>query len=87
MTKNIEIYTTMFCPFCSQAKKLLKNKGVSYKEIDVTVSGGLRQEMMKRAGGAHTVPQIFVDGEHVGDSDYVHMLDNAGKLDTILGLN
>jgi glutaredoxin 3 len=83
--KNIEIYTTMFCPFCSRAKKLLNNKNVSYKEIDVTVSADLRQEMMQRAGGAHTVPQIFVDGKHIGDSDYIHRLDESGKLDHILG--
>lgn len=85
--KNVEIYTTMFCPYCTRAKKLLKNKGVSFKEIDVTISGGLRQEMTKRSGGAHTVPQIFVDGEHIGDSDYLQVLDGAGKLNTILGTN
>ncbi|WP_443024268.1 glutaredoxin 3 [Sneathiella sp.] len=83
--KNIEIYTTMFCPFCSRAKKLLKQKGVAYKEIDVTVSGDLRQEMTKRAGGSYTVPQVFIDGEHIGDCNYLYMLDDAGKLDPILG--
>ncbi|MZR29022.1 glutaredoxin 3 [Sneathiella litorea] len=84
--KNVEIYTTMFCPFCSRAKKLLKSKGVNYKEIDVTVAGDLRQEMTRRADGAHTVPQIFIDGDHIGDSDYIHMLDANGKLDQILGI-
>ncbi len=83
--KEIEIYTTMFCPFCSRAKKLLTAKGVDYKEIDVTVSADLRQEMIQRAGGAHTVPQIFVDGEHVGDCNYLYMLEDSGKLDPILG--
>jgi len=83
--KNIEIYTTMFCPFCSRAKKLLNQKGVAYKEIDVTVSGDLRQEMTKRARGSYTVPQVFVDGEHIGDCNYLYMLDDAGKLDPILG--
>ncbi|MCR9212975.1 MAG: glutaredoxin 3 [Proteobacteria bacterium] len=83
--KEIEIYTTMFCPFCSRAKKLLKTKGVNFKEIDVTVSADLRQEMMQRAGGAHTVPQVFVDGEHIGDCNYLYMLDGSGKLDPILG--
>ncbi|MBO0331990.1 glutaredoxin 3 [Sneathiella sp. CAU 1612] len=85
--KKIEIYTTMFCPFCSRAKKLLNGKGVDYKEIDVTVAGDLREEMTRRSGGAHTVPQIFVDGNHIGDSDYVHMLDANGKLDKILGIS
>ena len=85
--KKIEIYTTMFCPFCSRAKKLLNNKGVDYKEIDVTVDGALREEMTRRANGAYTVPQIFVDGDHIGDSDQIHMLDAKGKLDHILGIN
>jgi glutaredoxin 3 len=83
--KNVEIYTTMFCPFCSRAKKLLNQKGVAYKEIDVTVSGDLRKEMTQRAGGSYTVPQVFVDGEHIGDCNYLYMLDDAGKLDPILG--
>ncbi|MAL78443.1 MAG: glutaredoxin 3 [Sneathiella sp.] len=84
--KRIEIYTTMFCPYCARAKKLLKEKGVDYQEIDVTVAGDLREEMTKRAHGAYTVPQIFIDGEHLGDSDYLHKLDADGKLDQILGI-
>tara|TARA_R110002072_G_scaffold218000_1_gene375700 strand:+ start:237 stop:497 length:261 start_codon:yes stop_codon:yes gene_type:complete len=84
--KRIEIYTTMFCPYCARAKKLLKEKGVDYQEIDVTVAGDLREEMTKRAHGAYTVPQIFIDGEHLGDSDYLHKLDADGKLDQILGV-
>lgn len=83
--KSIEIYTTMFCPFCSRAKSLLKNKGLSFEEIDVTVDATRRKEMMKRSEGAHTVPQIFIDGEHIGDCDFVHRLDASGKLDQILG--
>mgnify|MGYP003631347570 CR=1 FL=1 len=75
--KRIEIYTTMFCPYCARAKKLLKEKGVA---------GDLREEMTKRAHGAYTVPQIFIDGEHLGDSDYLHKLDADGKLDQILGV-
>ncbi|TNE34691.1 MAG: glutaredoxin 3 [Alphaproteobacteria bacterium] len=85
--KKVEIYTTMFCPFCARAKKLLKEKGIAYTEIDVTVDGAQRDEMTRRAKGAYTVPQIFVDGEHVGDCDYVHMLDGQGKLNHILGIN
>ena len=76
----------MFCPYCARAKKLLKEKGVDYQEIDVTVAGDLREEMPKRAHGAYTVPQIFIDGEHLGDSDYLHKLDADGKLDQILGV-
>ena len=83
--KKVEIYTTMLCPFCSRAKSLLKKKGVQFKEIDVTTDLRGREEMRKRSGGAHTVPQIFVSGEHIGDCDYVHRLDAAGKLDQILG--
>ncbi|WP_334127952.1 glutaredoxin 3 [Sneathiella sp.] len=84
--KKVEIYTTMFCPYCARAKKLLKSKGVDFKEIDVTVDGDLREEMTRRASGARTVPQIFVDGKHLGDSDYIHMLDAEGKLDQRLGI-
>ena len=84
--KRIEIYTTLFCPYCARAKKLLKEKGVDYQEIDVTVADDLREEMTKRAHGAYTVPQIFIDGEHLGDSDYLHKLDADGKLDQILGV-
>ncbi len=83
--KNIEIYTTMFCPFCARAKSLLKSKGVAFEEIDVTIDAPRRQEMTKRAEGAHTVPQIFVDGEHIGDCDFIHRLDASGNLDQILG--
>ncbi len=83
--KSVEIYTTMFCPFCSRAKSLLKSKGVAFEEIDVTVDGNRRKEMVKRAEGAYTVPQIFIGGEHIGDCDFVHKLDASGKLDQILG--
>jgi len=82
--KDVEIYTTMMCPFCSRAKSLLKKKGVSYKEIDVTTDLRGRETMRKRAGGAHTVPQIFVGGKHIGDCDQIHQLDAKGKLDQIL---
>ncbi|OUR76488.1 glutaredoxin 3 [Alphaproteobacteria bacterium 46_93_T64] len=82
--KNIEIYTTMFCPFCSRAKSLLKSKGVKYTEIDVTVDAKGRQEMIKRAEGATSVPQIFIQGEHIGDCDFIHKLDASGQLDQIL---
>ncbi len=82
--KTIEIYTTMFCPFCSRAKSLLNSKGVKYKEIDVTSDLKGRKEMTKRSGGATSVPQVFVNGNHIGDCDYIHKLDASGELDHIL---
>lgn len=83
--KSIEIYTTMFCPFCTRAKSLLKSKGVAFEEVDVTSDLKRRQEMAKRSEGAQSVPQIFIDGEHIGDCDFIHRLDASGKLDQILG--
>jgi len=83
---KVEIYTSPFCPFCHAAKRLLEKKGVAYAEIDVTMVPGARQEMAKRAGGASTVPQIFADGRHLGDSDFIHALEAEGRLDAALGL-
>lgn len=81
---RVEIYTTPTCPYCRAAKQLLARKGVSYEEIDVSRDPALRQAMTKRAGGSRTVPQIFVNGQHVGDCDRIHALDDAGRLDPIL---
>jgi len=81
---KIEIYTTLFCPFCIRAKRVLRKKGVAYDEIDVTMKPGGRAKMRERAGGAHTVPQIFVDGKHIGDCDRIHALDAEGELDKLL---
>jgi glutaredoxin 3 len=83
---NIEIYTTPFCPFCVRAKQLLKSKGVEFKEIDVMMSASKRREMSEMAGGATSVPQIFVDGEHIGDCDGIHAMDACGQLDPVIGL-
>ncbi len=83
---KIVIYTTVFCPFCSRAKQLLKRKGVEFDEIDIMMDPGKRAEMMERAGGAYTVPQIFADDRHVGDCDGLERLERAGKLDAALGL-
>jgi len=82
---KIEIYTTPFCPFCARAKKLLKSKGVAFEEIDVMMSPGKRREMTERAG-SHTVPQIFADGEYVGDCTGIYELDAEGRLDAKLGV-
>lgn len=81
---EVTIYATMFCPYCSRAKRLLDGKGVQYTEIDVDMTAGAREEMVKKAGGRRTVPQIFIDGAHVGGSDDLHALDRAGKLDPML---
>ncbi len=83
---KIEIYTTPFCPFCARAKNLLGEKGVEFTEHDVMMDAAARKEMAAKAG-ARSVPQIFVDGAHIGDCDGIHALDSEGKLDALLGLN
>ncbi len=82
---NVEIYLTQSCPFCSRAKKLLDKKGAGYTEIDVSAPED-REKMKERAGGQHTVPQIFIDGKHVGGCDELFELDMDGDLDPMLGL-
>jgi glutaredoxin 3 len=82
---GIEIYTSPWCGYCHRAKRLLDKKGVQYAEYDVTVEPGRRQEMMQRAAGRHTVPQIFIDDEGIGGCDELFELDFDGKLDPMLG--
>ena len=82
--KTVEIYTTPICGFCHAAKRLLTNKGVSFTEIDVMRDRDRKAEMMQRANGRHTVPQIFVGETHVGGCDELYALDRAGKLDPLL---
>jgi glutaredoxin 3 len=84
MPKPIEIYTTPICPYCIRAKRLLQQKGAEFREIDVMMDGGARAEMMRRANGRRTVPQIFIGGEHVGGSDDLYALEQAGRLDAML---
>ena len=81
---SVEIYTTRYCPFCSAAKALLKCKGVSYSEIDIGRDWERRGEMIQRANGRMTVPQIFIGVVHVGGSDELYALERAGKLDPLL---
>ena len=81
---TIEIYTTPTCPYCLAAKALLDNKGVAYTEMTVIGDPAKRQEMLERANGSHTVPQIFVDGQHIGGFDDMNALDRQGKLDPLL---
>ena len=83
---KVEIYTKMFCGYCHRAKRLLDSKGVDYVEYDITMNGALRDEMVGRAPGARTVPQIFIDGKGVGGSDDLALLERQGKLDSMLGL-
>jgi glutaredoxin 3 len=83
---EIELYTTMFCPYCSRARALLQRKGVAFVDIDIAEEPARRDEMIQRARGRSTVPQIFIDGEHIGGCDDLVALDRAGKLDTKLGL-
>ena len=81
---KIEMYTKMFCPFCTRAKKLLDSKGVAYEERDISMGGPLRAEMLARAQGRSTVPQIFIGGTHVGGSDDLAALEREGRLDALL---
>ncbi|ABC21542.1 glutaredoxin 3 [Rhodospirillum rubrum] len=80
----VEIFTTPSCPYCRRAKALLGDKGVAYREIDVSGDPRLREEMTRRAGGRSTVPQIFIDGRALGGCDDIHALDRLGKLDGLL---
>lgn len=81
---TIEIYTKFFCPYCTRAKALLDGKGAAYEEIDVTMDRAGFDAMVARAGGRRTVPQIFIDGRHIGGSDELAALDAQGGLDALL---
>ena len=81
---KVEIYTKMFCPYCARAKSLLKKKGAAFEEYDITLGGERADEMHSRAPGHRTVPQIFIDGAHIGGSDELAALDAKGGLDPLL---
>jgi glutaredoxin 3 len=81
---RIEIYTKFLCPYCARAKRLLSEKGVQFEEYDITMGGEKRAEMLSRANGRTTVPQIFINGHHVGGSDDLHALEREGRLDPLL---
>lgn len=81
---EVEIYTTPTCGYCRRAKRLLTEKGVAFHEIDVSRDPDLRQKMTERAGGRRTVPQIFINGTHVGGSDDLQALERKGELDALL---
>ncbi|AOP44598.2 glutaredoxin 3 [Edwardsiella piscicida] len=80
---NVEIYTKATCPFCLRAKALLTAKGVGFDEIAIDTNPEKREEMIARAGRT-TVPQIFIDGRHIGGCDDLHALDARGELDPLL---
>jgi glutaredoxin 3 len=81
---SVEIYTQQYCPYCHWAKELLTRKGVEFREIDVTADSQMRQEMVARANGSATVPQIFIGATHVGGCDQLYALEEGGKLDALL---
>lgn len=83
---KVEIYTTPMCGYCARAKRLLDGKGVNYVEIDLWEHPDRRQEMLKRADGRRTVPQVFINGRSVGGSDDLHALDAKGELDRLLAV-
>jgi glutaredoxin 3 len=84
MMATVEIYTQPWCPYCVRAVRLLESKGVTVREIDAPQGSAERAEATQRAGGITTVPQIFIDGRHIGGSDDLLALDRAGKLDPLL---
>ena len=81
---NIDIYTSPFCGFCYHAKSLLNDKGVDYIEVDIILQPNHHSKMIRRAGGLQTVPQIFIDNEHIGGCDELYELEAKGKLDPML---
>ena len=81
---EVEIYTQPWCPYCARAKSLLERKGVAYREIKAPHGTPEREESIQRSGGRTSVPQVFVDGRYVGDSDALAALEAAGKLDAVL---
>lgn len=81
---SVEIYTKAFCPYCSRAMRLLAAKGVTPQEYDITMGGPQRGEMIQRSSGRTTVPQVFIDGRHIGGFDDLAALDGRGGLDPLL---
>ena len=82
--KNITMYTGPLCNFCDAAKRLFARNNLSYKEIDISTKDGLREEMIKKANGKRTIPQIFFDDQHIGGYDEVRALEKANKLKDLL---
>ena len=81
---NVTIYTRMFCPYCSRAVALLKEKGVDFEQIDAGMDADKKAEMVERSGGGRTFPQIFIAGKHIGGCDDMMALERNGQLDALL---
>jgi len=81
---NIVMYCTATCPYCIRAQRLLEGKGVAFEQVRVDLEPERRGEMVQRAGGRSSVPQIFIDEQHVGGCDELHALEREGKLDPLL---
>ena len=81
---RVEVYTKFFCPYCTRAKALLKARGLAFEEYDISMGGPKRAEMLARANGGTTVPQVFIGGVHVGGSDDLAAADRDGRLDALL---
>ncbi len=81
---RVEVYTTSYCPYCIQAKSLLRRKGVAFEELDVSGDAALREKMIELSGGRRTVPEIFINGKIVGGYDELRALEAEGKLDPLL---
>jgi glutaredoxin 3 len=81
---KVEIYTKFGCPYCTRAKSLLASKNADFEEHDITMGGPKRSEMLERANGRTTVPQVFINGQHIGGSDDLAALDRRGALDPLL---
>ncbi|RFP90768.1 glutaredoxin 3 [Rhodobacteraceae bacterium 63075] len=82
--KQVEVYSSPLCGFCHAAKRLLKSKDVNFTEYNILTNPKLKPEMIERAAGARTVPQIFIGEEHVGGCDELYALERQGKLDSML---
>ncbi|MGF1459441.1 MAG: glutaredoxin 3 [Leptolyngbyaceae cyanobacterium] len=85
-TPNVEIYTWSYCPYCQRAKGLLDQKGVEYTEYCIDGDEAARDKMAERAGGKRSLPQIFVDDQHIGGCDDLYGLDRQGELDSLLAI-
>lgn len=83
---QVIVYSGPSCPYCVRAKDLLKRKGVSFQEVDVKADTAKMEEMLAKSNGWRTIPQIFIDGTHVGGCDDLHALDASGKLNAMLGI-
>jgi glutaredoxin 3 len=83
---NVEIYTQPFCGYCARAMRLLTEKGIAFTEINAPYGSAEREAAIARSGGGTTVPQIFIDGKHIGGCDDLVALNRAGRLDTLLAV-